>query len=69
VPQTALAQKLGIPVQRINEIGNGKRGITPEAAWLSSGAFNTTPEFWTNLQAAHDLARARPRKRAARIAR
>ena len=69
VPQTALAQKLGIPVQRINEIVNGKRGITPETAWLFSGAFGTTPEFWTNLQAAHDLARARPEKRAARIAR
>ncbi|MFL5305971.1 MAG: HigA family addiction module antitoxin [Polyangia bacterium] len=68
VPQTALADKLGIPVQRINEIVNGKRGITPETAWLFAGAFGTTPEFWTNLQAAHDLARSRPEKKVARIA-
>lgn len=67
VPQTALADKLDISVQRINEIVNGKRGITPETAWLFAGAFGTTPEFWTNLQAAHDLALARPEKRIARI--
>ena len=59
--------KLKISVQRINEIVNGKRGITPETAWLLAGAFGTTPEFWTNLQAAHDLALARPDKKVARI--
>ncbi|HVV49898.1 MAG TPA: HigA family addiction module antitoxin [Polyangia bacterium] len=67
IPQTALAAKLGIPVQRINEIVNGKRGITPETAWLFAGAFGTTPEFWMNLQAAHDLAETRPEKKIARI--
>lgn len=67
VPQTALATKLNISVQRINEIVNGKRGVTPETAWLLAGAFGTTPEFWTNLQAAHDLALARPDKKVARI--
>jgi addiction module HigA family antidote len=66
--QSALADKLHIPIQRVNEIVNGKRGITPETAWLFSYAFGTTPEFWTNLQAAHDLARARPAKTVARIA-
>jgi len=50
IPQTELAAKLGIPVQRINEIVNGKRGITPDTAWLFAGAFGTTPEFWMNLQ-------------------
>lgn len=67
IPQTALAAKLDIPVQRINEIVNGKRGITPETAWLFAGAFGTTPEFWMNLQAAHDLAETRPEKKVARI--
>jgi len=62
VPQTELAAKLSIPVQRINEIVNGKRGITPDTAWLFSAAFGTTPEFWMNLQAAYDLARNRPEK-------
>jgi addiction module HigA family antidote len=39
VPQTTLAAKLDISVQRINEIVNAKRGITSETAWLFAGAF------------------------------
>lgn len=58
--QVALAEHLGVPVQRINELVNGKRGVTPETAWLLAGAFDTTPEFWLNLQTNHDLVRARP---------
>ncbi len=60
ISQVALAAHLGVPVQRINELVRGKRGVTPETAWLLSQAFNTTPEFWSNLQSAHDLARTRP---------
>jgi len=67
IPQTELASKLDIPVQRINEICNGKRGITPETAWLFSGAFGTTPEFWMNLQNMYDLARSRPDRKVSRI--
>jgi addiction module HigA family antidote len=67
LPQTKLAEKLGISVQRINEIVNGKRGVTPETAWLFSQAFGTTPEFWMNMQTAYDLALARPEKKVARI--
>ena len=37
--QKALAVHIGVPVQRINEIVRGKRGITPETAWLFSEAF------------------------------
>lgn len=58
--QVALAHHLGIPVQRINEIVRGKRGVTPDTAWLLSQAFGTTPQFWLNLQTNHDLARSRP---------
>jgi len=58
--QKALAEHLGIPLQRINEIVRGKRGITPETAWLLSAAFKTTPEFWLNLQNTYDLSRHRP---------
>lgn len=61
ISQVALAAHLGVPVQRINELIRGKRGVTPETAWLLSEALNTTPEFWMNLQASHDLARTRPR--------
>ena len=60
ISQVALALHLGVPVQRVNEIIRGKRGITPETAWLLSQAFNTTPELWINLQASHDLAKRRP---------
>ena len=58
--QVALAAHLGVPVQRINEVVRGKRGITPQTAWLLAQAFGTTPEFWLNLQANYDLAKARP---------
>jgi antitoxin HigA-1 len=60
--QVALSEHLGIPVQRINEIVRGKRGVTPETAWLLSQAFDTTPEFWINLQTNYDLALNRPSK-------
>lgn len=60
ISQVAFAAHLGVPVQRINELIRGKRGVTPETAWLLSEALNTTPEFWINLQAAYDLARSRP---------
>ena len=63
VTQVALAAHLGIPVQRVNELVRGKRGVTPETAWLLAGAFGTTPEFWLNLQANNDLARARPKRK------
>lgn len=59
--QVEFAAHLRIPIQRVNEIIKAKRGVTPETAWLFAGALGTTPEFWLNLQAAHDLARTQPR--------
>lgn len=53
--QVALAQKMKVPLQRVNTIVNGKRGITAETAILLAEVFGTTPEFWMNLQVAHDL--------------
>ncbi len=47
--QAALAEYLGVPLQEINEIVKGKRGITSETAWLLAQAFQTSPEFWMNL--------------------
>ena len=58
--QVALAAHLHVPVQRVNELVRGKRGVTPDTAWLLAQAFDTTPQFWLNLQAAHDLAMSRP---------
>jgi addiction module HigA family antidote len=64
----ALAKHIRVPVQRINEIVRGKRGITPVTAWLFAEAFGTTPEFWLNLQTNYDLVRYRPNRQVARIA-
>ena len=60
ITQKALATHLGIPVQRVNEIVRGKRGITPDTAWLLSEAFDTSPEFWLNLQSTYDLSANKP---------
>ncbi len=55
ISQVEFAKKLGVPLQRINTLINGKRGITAETAILISKKLKTTPEFWMNLQAAYDL--------------
>ena len=53
--QQDLAKKMGVPVQRVNTLINGKRGITPETALLLSRILKTSPEFWMNLQTNYDL--------------
>lgn len=53
--QAKLAEKMRVPVQRVNTLVNGKRDVTPETAILLSRAFATSPEFWMNLQSAYDL--------------
>jgi antitoxin HigA-1 len=65
--QVDFAKHCGISLQRLNEIVNGKRGITAETAWLFGQAFGTTPEFWMNAQVMHDLSRTRPAKKVAAI--
>lgn len=47
-------------MQRINEVVRGKRGVTPETAWLLGEALKTSPEFWLNLQATYDQSMNRP---------
>lgn len=53
--QVAVAEQLGIPLQRLNEIVRGKRGVTPDTALRLARLFGTTPELWLNLQLAFDL--------------
>lgn len=53
--QTALAVKMGLHVQVVNGIVQGRRAVTAKTALLLAGALNTTPEFWLNLQNASDL--------------
>ncbi len=67
--QVAFAGHIGVPVQRVNEIVRGKRGVTSETAWLLAQSLGTTPQFWMNLQSAHDLATRRPERDIEPIAR
>ena len=50
-----LARELGIPPNRITAILNGTRAVTAATAIMLGKRFGTTPEFWMNLQTAHDL--------------
>ena len=52
---TGLARDLKISVTRMSEIVNGRRTLNADAALRLSRYFGSTPEFWINLQAAHDL--------------
>ena len=57
--QIKLAQDLKIPFQRINEIVNEKRGITPSTALKLEKYFGNSASFWLNMQLRIDLYRAR----------
>jgi addiction module HigA family antidote len=51
----SLAKKLGIPRTRIERIVAQKVGITTDTALRLAKFFNTTPEFWMNLQVAYEI--------------
>jgi len=53
--QVALAKKMAVPIQRINTIVTGKRGVTADTAILLAEVLGTSPEFWMNLQNRVDL--------------
>jgi addiction module HigA family antidote len=55
----ALAIALRVPATRIGEIIACRRAVTADTAIRLGRHFNTTPEFWVNLQALHDLTRTR----------
>ena len=57
--QAEAARQMEIPLNRLNEIIKGKRGITADTAWKLSALFDTTPESWMILQVNYDLYRAR----------
>jgi addiction module HigA family antidote len=54
-----LATELGIPASRILEIVNGRRAISADTALRLGRYFDTTPQFWMNLQTRYDLELAR----------
>jgi addiction module HigA family antidote len=57
--QRDLADGIRVPYQRINELVNGRRGVTPATALRLAKYFGTTPDLWMNLQLRWDLYHAR----------
>lgn len=53
--QSWLAEKMGVSIQAVNAIVNGRRAVTPKTAVLLSRVLGMRPEFWCNLQTAVDL--------------
>lgn len=62
---TDAAERLGVTRQALNNLVNGKAGISPEMAIRLSKAFGSTAELWLGLQMQYDLAQAE--KTSARI--
>lgn len=58
ITQRELADAIGVPYQRVNELVNGKRGVTPSTALRLAKFFGVSPDFWLNLQMRWDLYRA-----------
>ena len=53
--QRELADAIHVPYQRINEIINSRRGITPSTSLRLAKYFGTSADFWLNLQSRWDL--------------
>ncbi len=56
--QRDLAAAIYVPMQRINEVVRGRRGVTPSTALRLSRFLGTSPDFWMNLQLRWDLYQA-----------
>jgi antitoxin HigA-1 len=54
-----LSRQLDVPVNRVTEIINGRRGVTADTALRLGHWFGTSPEFWLNLQTLYELRLAR----------
>ncbi len=57
--QLALAKKMGVDIQLVNGIVNGRRTVTAKTALLLARVLKTSPEFWLNAQMVVDLWHAR----------
>jgi len=55
VTQRDLANAINVPYQRVNEIINGRRGITPSTALRLAKVFRVSADFWMNIQLRWDL--------------
>jgi addiction module HigA family antidote len=57
--QAQFGRAIGISPMRVSHVISGARPVTADLALRFAKAFNQTPQYWLNLQAAHDLAKAR----------
>jgi addiction module HigA family antidote len=55
ITQRELAEGIGVPYQRVNELVNGRRGVTPSTALRLARYFGTSSGFWMNGQVRWDL--------------
>ena len=55
ITQRELANSINVPYQRVNEIINGRRGITPSTALRLAKVFGVSADFWMNIQLRWDL--------------
>ncbi len=53
--QRDLADAIHVPYQRVNELVNGRRGVTPSTGLRLARFFGTSPDLWMNLQLRWDL--------------
>jgi addiction module HigA family antidote len=64
ITQRELADAIHVPYQRINELVNQKRGITPSTALRLAQFFGVSADFWLNLQIRWDLYKAQQAEQA-----
>ncbi len=62
ITQKELSQSIHVPYQRINELINQKRGITPSTALRLAKYFGVSEDFWLNIQLRWDLFKARKKE-------
>ena len=55
ISQRALSIAIRVPYQRVNELVNRRRGVSPATALRLAKFFGTSPDFWLNLQLRWDL--------------
>lgn len=63
--QRAFARRIGWTAAKLNELIQGKRGVTADSALDLAAVLRTSPELWLNLQMQYDLARAEAKRKKA----
>ena len=64
ITQRELADAIHVPYQRVNELVNQKRGVTPSTALRLARFFDVSADFWLNLQVRWDLYKAQENEKA-----